>query len=243
MSDHTSSLVRVEQDDARTRLVLDNPQRSNHITLQAMEELIAGLEKAHAADSLTVVIAATGDDFCLGRDQSERPAGVSRLDSLRLILRANELLRSFPGVSVCLVQGRALGFGSGLAVQSDITIAAEDATFGFDEVLHGLAPLVVAAYLPDYVGAKLAAELLFTGRPVPAAEALQLRMINRTVHPSELAGAGAQLLAQLRSLEPGALRLMKRFMQEMRAGSLADPESTAVTWLDDWISAGRPAVP
>jgi enoyl-CoA hydratase/carnithine racemase len=205
-----------------------------------MDAFIAALQEAHAGGAAVLVLRATGSDFTLGRDQTERPAGVSRAESLGRILRVNELLTTFPGASVALVQGRALGFGSGLAVGCDITIAADDATFGFDEVLHGLAPLVVVDYLPDVVGRKVAAELVMTGRDVPAAEALELRMVNRLVAPSELGTAGRELVDHLTTLSAGALRLMKRYALDDAAGRLADPPQEAVERLSAWLEAGRP---
>jgi enoyl-CoA hydratase/carnithine racemase len=231
--------VRLAIDDGVATITLDAPGRGNRLTVGAMLALIGALERA--TDEATVlVLRATGDDFTFGRDQSERRTDITRAESLRLILRANALLGGFPGVSVALVQGHALGFGSGLALHSDIAIAADDATLGFDEVLHGLAPLVVVAYLPEHVGRKVATELVMTGRPVPAREALELRMVNRLVPSAELASAGADLVAHLRRQPAGALRLMKAYRLDHEAGALTDPGLEAVDRLDAWIAAGKP---
>lgn len=234
--------VRLEREGAVATIVLDAPERANRITQAAMLALIDALERA--ADEATVlVLRGEGVDFCRGRDQSRPPEGITRAASLRLILRANELLREFPGPSVALVQGQALGFGSGLALHADITLAADDATFGFDEVHHGLAPLVVVEYLGRHVGPKVAAELVMTGRPVPAAEALQLRMVNRLVPAERLASAGQELVDRLLAVPPGALRLMKAYAADQAAGRLVDPGEDAVLRLDAWLAAGRPAEP
>jgi methylglutaconyl-CoA hydratase len=240
---HQPSGVTVEHVESVTTITLDAAHRANAITVAAMQALLAGLEQAHERAALLLVIQATGADFTTGRDQSEQNTGLTRLESLGLILRANELLTSFGGVSISLIQGRAFGFGSGLAVQSDITVATDDAVFGFNEVRHGLAPLVVAEYLPRYVGPKVAGELIFTGRTLPASEALALRLINRVVPKDGLVGAGQELVAQLAGLEPGALRLMKRYNLAMQTGTLTDPQQQAIEWLDDWLSAGRPNQP
>jgi enoyl-CoA hydratase/carnithine racemase len=222
-------------------ITIADVERENRITVRAMRLLIEGLRSATETNARVLVLRAEGPDFTLGRDQSERPEGLTRLESLRLILEANALLAGFPGISVAAIQGRALGFGSGLAAQSDITLAADDATFGFDEVLHGLAPLVVAEYLPRFVGEKVAGELIYTGRPVPAFEALSLGLVNRLVRSEQLAGETDTLVNHLLGLEPGALRLMKRYGQDLRAGRMAEPREAAVTRLDAWIDAGRPA--
>ncbi len=235
------SLVRRATEGEVTTLTINRPEAAGAITLATMQELIAGLRAA--ADSLLLVIRSEGADFTVGRDQTERPAGITRRESLGLILTANDLLRSFPGVSVCVVQGRALGFGSGLAGQSDVTIAADTAVLGFDEVRHGLAPLVVAEYLPAIVGPKAAAELILTGRTIDALEAQRLGLVNRVVPQARLASEADDLIQGLRELEPGALRLIKRYAQQLAQGKLPDPRTQAIEWLDDWLTAGRPTHP
>ena len=135
-------------------VTLDRPDAGNRLTRAMMEELIETLQAVGEADVL--VLAGAGDDFCLGRDQSERPAGVSPKDNLGLILKANAAVRDFPGISVALVQGRALGFGSGLALQCDLVLAADTAALGFDEISHGFPPLIVQSYLRYYVPEKVA---------------------------------------------------------------------------------------
>jgi enoyl-CoA hydratase/carnithine racemase len=230
-------------EDGVCTITFDDQERSNRFTYATMQAFIAALRAAHDARAVVLVLRAQGPDFTLGRDQTDRPEGVTPPQSLSLILEANDLLTTFPGTSVAVIQGRAMGFGSGLALGCDIAIAADDATFGFDEVLHGLAPLVVVDYLPDHVGPKVAAELVMTGRDVPAGEALALRMVNRLVAPEELAAAGDELVAHLRSLPAGALRLMKRFALDDAAGRLADPGPEAVSRLAAWLQAGRPDEP
>lgn len=238
-----AELVRTIEDADVITIVLDNAANSNRINSVAMHQLIRGLQLARASDCATLVVRASGPDFTVGRDQKERAAGVTREESLRLILEVNSLLRAFPGVSVCMVQGRAYGFGSGLALQCDITVAADDAEFGFDEVIHGLPPLVVAGYLSDYVAPKISGELLLTGRTVPALEALSLRMVNKVVRVSDLPVEAERMAGHLSSLDRGALRLIKQFISRMRAGLVREPESEGVRELARWLEAGRPAFP
>jgi enoyl-CoA hydratase/carnithine racemase len=239
----SAPLVRVEKDGAATTITLANPDQANAITVTAMQQLIDGLTLARDEQSLLVMIRSDGTDFTVGRDQSEKPIGITRAESLGMILTVNDLLRNLPGVSITLVRGRALGFGSGLAVQSDITIAASGATFGFDEVHHGLAPLVVAEYLPAFIGPKATAELILTGRLLNAEEALRLGLVSRVVADDQLEATAKDLLADLSAYEPGALRLMKRYLHDLREGALADPPRDAVAQLDTWLAAGKPAHP
>lgn len=238
-----SGSVRGAVRDAAYVITLDAPMRGNRLTVRAMSEFIGELRAAHDADALLLVIRAEGQDFCLGRLQGESVEGVTRRDSLNLILEANALLVTFPGVSVALVQGRANGFGAGLAVQCDLTVAEKDARFAFDEVEHGLAPLVVAEYLPRYIGGKRAQHLLLTGRELDARTAQDWGIVTDLVPTQTLSEAGQRLFERLIGFEPGALRLMKRYVRALAEGALEDPQRKAVGWLDDWLTAGRPPIP
>ncbi|MBO0877734.1 MAG: enoyl-CoA hydratase/isomerase family protein, partial [Pseudonocardia sp.] len=133
------------------RIVLDRADHANALTYAAMRGLIDALETAHDSGADVLVLNGSGADLTIGRDKGERVPGVSRADNLRLILRANELLGGFPGASVAVVRGRALGFGTGLALHSDIALAADTAVLGFDELAAGLPPLVVLTYLYRHV--------------------------------------------------------------------------------------------
>ena len=113
---------------------------------------------------IVLFITAAGADFSLGRDQGERPPNMTRAQNTRLIVEANRALAAFPGIAVAAVRGRALGFACGLAVQADITIAAADATLGFDEVHTARPPRFVMSYLADYIGPKRAMDMVVTGR-------------------------------------------------------------------------------
>lgn len=86
-------------------------------------------EQEHAQ---VLLISAKGGVFTWGRDQKERLPNVPLRDNLGLILQANAALRGFSGVSISLIDGPALGFGSGIALHSSITLATERAEFGFD---------------------------------------------------------------------------------------------------------------
>ena len=224
------------------RITLDRPDNGNRIHYPMMVALIEALERATADRAAVLVLDAEGEDFTWGRDQKDvPPAGVTRRQSLSLILRANALLRAFPGVSVSRIQGHALGFGTGLALHSIISLAAADAVFGFDEIDHGLAPLVVVAYLPHFVGPRRALEWVLTGRRLGAPEALEAGVVSRVVPRDALRQEGEAVVQALLTRPVGALRLIRSF--DRRLPSLypaADVGQAAVDELDGWLSAGRP---
>ncbi len=233
-------MIRYELTNNLARITLDTPETGNKFTYQLMLDFIDALARASKSGAAILLLSATGDDFSLGRDHSEKLQDISRRDNLKLILQANSLLRQFPGVSVALVQGRGLAFGSGLALQSDISIGADNAVLGFNEIRHGLAPLVVVTYLADYVGPKVAKELIYTGRDVAADEAVRLGLLNRIVPADELAAEGERIVSELAAFPAGALRLIHSFSEELPKIIEEDPGVVGIDRLVAWIEAGKP---
>ncbi|GAA3848754.1 enoyl-CoA hydratase/isomerase family protein [Streptomyces sedi] len=224
------------------RLTLDRPAHGNALSYAAMLALIEALERAHAADPPVLLLTGAGQDLTVGREKAERVPGVSRQENLRLILRANELLRTFPGITVAAVRGRALGFGTGLALHSDLAIAADTAVLGFDELAAGLPPLVVLTYLYRHVHPKAADELVLTGRRLGAAEALNLGLLSRVVAEADLDAVVERTVAELGARSPSALRLLKEFAGRAKSHRPPDPEEFgehAVARLVEWIENGE----
>jgi enoyl-CoA hydratase/carnithine racemase len=194
-------------------LTLDRAEARNLVTYAMSVELADALRAA--ADADVMVIAARGEDFTLGRDQADRPPGVSPQDGLARILEINGLLRAFQGISVAVVRGRALGFGSGLVLHCDLAVAGESAVFGFDEIAHGFPPLIVEEYLTRYVPRKTALDLVLTGHTLSAAEAQRAGMVARVVPDASVEAAGAELVSELAARNPRALSRAKRFFDEI----------------------------
>lgn len=193
------------------------PEAGNQVNLATMRALIAALEEAWEADDLDVlVMRGEGESFCVGRDQEEEPPDLSFRENLSLILRANELWGDFDGATVAAVSGDALGFGCGVAVRADVTLAAEDAQLGFTEIHHGFAPTIVLTYLETYVPRKRALDLVMSGRTVPAVEAREMGLVTRVMPEEGFAGAVDAYVEHLASLNADALRTCKFYMREIQ---------------------------
>lgn len=199
------------------RVALNRGEYDNLITSTMMRQFADALVEAAGSGADILVISSASAHFSLGRDQHEvLPAGVTRADNTKLIVTANDALAEFPGVTISSVRGKAVGFGCGVALQSDFTVVSDTAVLGFDEIRHGLAPGFVMGYLESYVGRKRALDLILTGRLVPALEAERIGMVSRVVGDDDLEAATEALVATLSASAPDLLLRNKRYLHDIR---------------------------
>ena len=143
----------------------------------------------------------------------------------RLTPAAGSLLRTDVPI-IAAVNGAAVGWGMELALMADIRVASERAKFGELFVKRGLCCDVAGlARLVELVGRERAAELLFTGRIVDAAEALDLRLVSRVVPHDDLLPTAIALAEEIATNPPLAVQGLKRGLREA-----LDP---------DWDQLGR----
>lgn len=210
-----SDLVTFEQAGDVGTITFRRPEAGNQVNVATMRSLISSLEAAHDGDADVLVLRGEGEAFCVGRDQAEDPEDLTKRENLSLILDANELWRDFDGATVAAVSGDALGFGCGLALQADVTIAAEDAQLGFTEIHHGFAPTIVLTYVETYLPRKRAMDLVMTGRTVPAAEAREMGIVTRVAPSEGFPGVVDDFVDTLADLDGDALRKCKFFVREI----------------------------
>jgi cyclohexa-1,5-dienecarbonyl-CoA hydratase len=214
------STLQVRVSDGVIRLVLDHPP-VNVLTREVLHELRGALEafSDHAdSDARAVLLSAAGRHFSAGADVGEHlPPTFEQL--IPEFLDTVAALDRCPLPVVAAVRGRCLGGGFELALAADIVIASDTASFGQPEVALGVAPPAAAVWLPTRCPRAIAAELLFTGDTMSAAEAERAGLVRRVVPDVELETCTDALLARLTRHSAAALREIK---QMMRAG---DPDS------------------
>jgi enoyl-CoA hydratase len=196
------------------RLTLNNPERLNAVTPPMHKEL-ARVWRDIASDTETRVVLLTGAGKAfsaggdLGNMQStwrQRDLGDRTVDTRAIFLGMLEL----PQPVVTLLNGDAVGLGATIALSGDMVIAAERARIGDRHVNVGLAAGDGGALLwPLILGPHRAKELLFTGRLVPAPEALAMGILNQVVPLAELEQVGLELASKLVALSPLALQWTK----------------------------------
>ena len=142
------------------------------------------------------------------------PASAKALISL--VHEAIHAVHEAPFPTVCMVNGACLGAGFELAMACDMRVASAAATLGLPEVRVGVPSVVEAALLPGIVGPGRAAEILLTGEPVTAQQALEWGLVNRVVPPAELRAATAELVDKILACAPSAIRIQKELIIRWR---------------------------
>lgn len=200
--------VHYEVSGALVSVTIDRPEVRNAVDGPTAEALADAFRRFEADDSLAVaVLTGAGGTFCAGADlkglatdranrlapDGDGPMGPSRMRLSKPVIAA--------------VEGHAVAGGLELALWCDLRVAAEDAAFGVFCRRWGV-PLIDGGTvrLPRLIGQSRAMDLILTGRPVGAAEALSIGLANRVTAPGNALAASLELAAQLAAFPQVCLR-------------------------------------
>lgn len=232
-------------DGVIAEVVLDRAAARNALST-AMARELAAAARALAEDSAlrAVVLSATGDvAFCVGADLKERNGYTDeQLLAQRSVFRAAfSGLLDLPVPAVAAVFGYALGGGLELALACDLIVADDTAVLGLPEVTVGVVPGGGGTQrLPRRVGAGRAADLVFTGRRVGAAEAERIGLVDRLVPAGAARDAALEVATTIAANSPVGVRNAKRALRRGADVDLAtglDVEDSA--WRATAFSADR----
>jgi enoyl-CoA hydratase len=196
--------VRVEVSGPVTTVVLDRPEARNAVDRSTAQALVEAFLAFDADEAQAVaVLTGAGGTFCAGADlkamdnrieaDGDGPMGPTRLRLGKPVVAA--------------VEGYAVAGGLELALWCDLRVAAEDATFGVFCRRWGV-PLIDGGTvrLPRLIGTSRAMDLILTGRPVDAAEAERIGLVNRVVAPGTAREHAEALAAELAAYPQVCLR-------------------------------------
>jgi len=189
-----AEFVRLEVRDRVGTIRLDRPP-ANAINAQVSEELLAAALEGGARDDVAALVVWGGPKiFAAGADIKEmaafgphdvRPV-VSALGDALVVLE------ELPKVVVAAIEGYALGGGCELALACDLRIASPRSQLGQSEIKLGIIPGAGGTQrLPRLVGRSRARDLIYSGRIVPAEEALAIGLVDR-LEPDPYAAAFEQ---------------------------------------------------
>jgi enoyl-CoA hydratase len=216
--------VRVERDGPVTTVILSRPQARNAVdgvTALALADAFRAFDAD--ADAAVAVLYGEGGVFCAGADlkaagtpqgnrvaaDGDGPMGPTRMRLSKPVIAA--------------VAGHAVAGGLELALWCDLRVAEPDAVFGVFCRRWGV-PLIDGGTvrLPRLIGAGRALDLVLTGRPVDAHEALAIGLVNRVVAPGQSLAAARELALTLAAFPQRCLREDRLALLEQEGRSEAD---------------------
>jgi enoyl-CoA hydratase/carnithine racemase len=219
--------VRVERADNVTTVILDRPGARNAVdgpTATALVNAFRGFDEDQAAH--VAVLWGAGGTFCAGADlkavggpsgnraapDGDGPMGPTRLRLTKPVIAA--------------ISGHAVAGGLELALWCDLRVAEADAVLGVFCRRFGV-PLIDGGTvrLPQIVGLGRALDLILTGRPVPAPEALAMGLVNRVVPAGHARAAAEELASRIAALPQACLRSDRA--STLAAAGLTEPEALA----------------
>ena len=213
--------LRLEREGPIAWCVIDRPTARNAFT----PAMYFGIKQAVRLvntdpDLAALIITGTGDVFAPGGDLGGRAEPGDRVpEGLGVDILPFLAIRDSRAPVIAAVNGICQAGGLLIAMLADIAVVSERATFRVPELLRGIPDATFAAALPAHVGIAVARDLLLTGRPFDAAEALRLGVISRVVPHDELRTAALEAARQILRTAPEARAHVKRMLNE-RYGSI-----------------------
>jgi enoyl-CoA hydratase len=215
--------VRLEVAEGIGTIRLDRPPM-NALNAQVQEELRSAAHDATDRPDVRAVVVYGGPKvFAAGADVKEM-ADMSYTD---MVARSGALQDCFTAVAripkptVAAVTGYALGGGCELALCCDFRVAGDNAKLGQPEILLGIIPGAGGTQrLPRLIGPAKAKHLIFTGRFVDAAEALQIGLVDHVVAPDDVHESALGLARRYATGPAFALRAAKEAIDEGLDGTL-----------------------
>ncbi len=226
-------------------LAINRPEAANAMNAEVHGQLQAALAMA-AVDPEVRAVAFTGAGekvFSAGIDLrsggGQPPELLARQRSANL-LRTLLAVVDFEKPLVAAVNGVASGGGFLLAMVADLIVAAEHATFVLSEIDVGLTTFPGATLVRELAGARLAADLVLTGRRMSASEAARHGLVAHVAGPGELVERAQELAQRLGAKPPTALALNKRWLRASLREALVRASEASMAARPELYASGEP---
>lgn len=216
----------VEREGPVLICTMNRPARKNALSAEMIARMADAWQQADEDPEIRVaIITGAGGTFCAGADLKAMFAG-HQTDTWskrfrdephlqwRGLLRHQRLGKPL----IAAVEGYALAGGAEILQATDIRVAGSSAKFALTEVRRGLFPLGGSTVrLPRQIPYTLAAELLLTGRTMPADEALRVGLIGRVVADGTALAAAREIAHEIAANGPLAVQAVLRSLREAEA--------------------------
>lgn len=213
-------LARIE--DGIGWLTFNQPEKRNAISLEMWEAVAAAADRfANDPDVRVVVMnGAGGKAFASGADISQfdklRGSAEAEAQYSSVSSMARKRLESMDKPLIAMIQGFCIGGGCATALLADLRISSEDGRFGIPAAKLGVAYAYHSLRrLVALVGPAVAKEIMFTGRFLPADEALRTGLVNRVVPAEDLEATVREIAGTIARNAPLSIRASKEAIDQI----------------------------
>lgn len=225
------AVVILQQEGPIARVRLNRPEVRNALNDEMIRELHEAFQVIEKSAARVVILSGEGGTFCAGGDlnwlrASVEGSGQGGDHEVRKFAGLLRYLNQYPKPIVAIVQGAAVGGGTGLVAVSDIVLADEEAVFAWGEVKLGLIPAVISPYVISRIGASAARRYFLTGEKFDAPVAASIGLIHEAVEAEDLESRAQEIVKALLSSGPEAIKACKELIRKVSPVSEALEEET-----------------
>ncbi len=209
-------------------LTFNRPEVHNAFNAKQIEEMTEALKRIREDNSVRIVVlTGKGKSFCAGADLNwlREIVGYSfkqNLEESRALADVLHDLYMLPKPTIAMVNGAAIGGGTGFLSACDIALAAEEARFGLSEIKIGLVPAAISPYVIRKIGESRAREYFLTGKRMLAHKALEIGLVNDVVPLEKLKASVDLLIDNLLTSGPEAMASCKELITQTSHARIED---------------------
>lgn len=217
--EYINKLITIEIDDGVATATLNNPPL-NILTLDMSAELRDAFHRLETDDDVRVVVLRGSGDkaFSVGADIKEFPGVWDDVIGKKLMNEnlAIDSIEFMEKPVIAALEGNTLGGGCEIAMAADIRFMSETGHIGLPEINLGVFPGSGGLYrLARIVGQSRAYEMLYSGRIIPAQEALSIGLVTHLTPAGKAAEAAKELAAVIAGKPREAVKLIKKGVREL----------------------------
>lgn len=218
MKEQRYETVLFEQRERVAWVRLNRPEVHNAFNPVMMSELISVFEGIRKHEEIRVaVMTGQGKSFCAGADLNWMREIIDysfeqNLEESKLLAELHYKIFTLPKPTIAMVNGAAIGGGTGLLSVCDFALSSDQAKFGLSEVKIGLVPAVISPYVVRKIGESTARQYFLTGRRISAAKACEIGLVNEVVAHEQLESKVEDLIQVLLTCGPEAIACCKELL-------------------------------
>lgn len=217
----TYQTIEIIKENQLATIWLNRPEIHNAFNELMISELILAFEELkNDSNAKIVILRGRGKSFCAGADLNwmRNVASYSYEQNLTESLNLSKCFYSiytFPKPTIAIVHGAAIGGANGLLAACDFAYCDENTTFSLSEVKIGIIPACISPYVTKRVGEYPAKELMLTGKRFKGAEAMQHKLVNKSLKSHEIDSYVEEIVTQLLTSGPDAMSHCKNLLFDL----------------------------